>query len=161
MNIKVIYTLYFCHLMIALDFSSAELKLRRQDDKIYVFDPIRRKWLILTPEEHVRQYLLLYFINQMRYPASLIAVEKRIQVGNIFKRYDMVVYDRSHIPWMLVECKEPDTVIAEATLLQLLNYQRSVQCRYWMLSNGHQHFCADSKDIHHIQWLDELPAYGF
>jgi len=145
--------------MIHTDFSTIQLKLRQTDRKTSVFDPIRKKWLILTQEEHVRQYMIHYLTETMQYPASLLAVEKMIKVGNVNKRFDIVVYDRDHRPWMLVECKAPDVPVSEKTLRQLLNYQRTMQCNYWLLTNGHQTFCADACDVQNIKWLTSLPAY--
>lgn len=145
--------------MIAIDFSNIQLTLRQTNGKTFVFDPIRKKWLILTHEEHVRQYMLLYLINIMQYPSAKIAVEKNIKVGNVNKRFDIVVYNRNHKPWMLAECKAPEVAISEKTLQQLLNYQRTVQCNYWLLINGRQTFCADARDVQDIKWLASLPAY--
>jgi hypothetical protein len=145
--------------MITTDFSTIQLKLRQTDGKTHVFDPVRKKWLILTPEEHVRQYMIGYLTGIMQYPAPLLAVEKTIKVGNVNKRFDIVVYSRNHIPWMLVECKAPEVPVTEQTLHQLLHYQRVVQCNYWLLTNGHQTFCANACDVQNIAWLNSLPAY--
>ena len=145
--------------MISLDLSNVHLKLRQAGDKTTVFDPIRKKWLILTPEEHVRQHIIHYLINTVQYPASLIAVEKNISVGKLKKRYDIVVYNRDHKPWMLVECKAPEVPVSENTLRQLLSYQSTIQSSYWLLTNGHQAFCADARDVENIKWLLSLPEY--
>ena len=145
--------------MITLDFSGIHLKIKQENDKPFVFDPIRKQWVSLTPEEHVRQYVIHYMTEGMQYPKSMLSVEKKIMVGNLAKRFDIVVYNREHKPWMLVECKAPEVIISEATLYQLLNYQRTAQCNYWMLTNGHQTFCADACDIQNIKWLDSLPPY--
>lgn len=145
--------------MIQIDFSDISHQLKKEAGKIYVFDLIRKKWLVLTPEEQVRQYLVQFMIQQLGYPKGMIAVEKNIKVGNLNKRFDIVVYNRQHEPWMLIECKAPEIPITDTALHQLLNYQRSIQCRYWMLSNGHQHFCADAGNIQDIKWLTELPLY--
>jgi hypothetical protein len=145
--------------MISLDFSTIQLKLRQAEGKTSVFDPIRKKWLLLTQEEHVRQYMIHYLAGTMQYPSSLTAVEKTINVGNVTKRFDIVVYSRDHIPWMLVECKAPEVPVSEKTLRQLLNYQRTMQCHYWLLTNGHQTFCADASDVQNIKWLTSLPAW--
>jgi hypothetical protein len=145
--------------MISVDYSSIHLKLRQSEGKTFVFDPIRKKWLILTPEEHVRQHMICYLADVMQYPTSLIAVEKTIKVGNVIKRFDIVVYSREHKPWMLAECKAPEISISEKTLQQLLNYQRTVRCSYWLLTNGHQTFCADACNVQEIKWLTSLPAY--
>jgi hypothetical protein len=146
--------------MIAPDFGSITLKLRKVDSQTSVFDPVRKKWLVLTPEEHVRQYMIAYLSEMLQYPLALIAVEKSIRLGNLTKRYDIVVYDRNHQPWMLVECKAPDVDVTEATLNQLLHYHNVMQCQYWMLTNGRQTFCADARDHGNIQWLLSIPAYN-
>ncbi len=146
--------------MISTDLEKIKLQLRRAGDKTTVFDPIRKKWLVLTPEEHVRQYMICYLTETMLYPASLLSVEKTIQVGKLSKRFDIVVYSRDHMPWMLVECKAPEIPVSEKTLHQLLSYQGTVQCNYWMMTNGHETFCADACDIQNIKWLTSLPVYG-
>ena len=145
--------------MIPLDFSNIQLNLRRTGEKTTVFDPVRKKWIILTPEEHVRQYIIQYISGVMQYPLPLIAVEKTILVGKLNKRFDIVVYNRDHKPWMLAECKAPEIPLSEKTLYQLLNYQSKVQCRYWLLTNGRQAFCADAGDPQQIKWIGSLPAY--
>ena len=146
--------------MIALDLTKVELKLKHEGGKAFVFDPVRKGWFVLTPEEHVRQHLLYYLVDVLQYSVSMMAVEKKIMVGNMSKRFDIVVYGNEHKPWMLIECKAPEVPITEKTLQQLLNYQRSIQCRYWVLSNGRQLFCADGNDIERIEWLSALPAYS-
>lgn len=143
-----------------IDFSGVELKLGRTGGRTTVFDPVRRKWVALTPEEHVRQYVLYYMINVVHYPTGMLSVEKAIMVGNRTKRFDIVVYNREHKPWMLVECKAPEVPISQKTLEQLLSYQRSVQCSYWLLTNGHQTYCADACDVSDIKWLESLPVYN-
>jgi hypothetical protein len=145
--------------MIFPDFSAVQLKLRHADNKAYVFDIVRKKWLVLTPEEHVRQHIIQYMATVMQYPVSLMAVEKNIKVGDLNKRFDIVVYNREHKPWLLAECKAPEIPVSEKTLMQLLNYQRTVQCNYWLLTNGHETFCADACDVQDIKWLTSLPVY--
>ncbi len=142
--------------MIPIDLSNIHLKLRHTGDKVSVFDPVRKKWIILTPEEHLRQHILHYLADVMQYPLSLISVEKNIKVGNLNKRFDIIVYSRDHKPWLLVECKAPDVPVSEKTLHQLLNYQGVVQCSFWLLTNGHQTFCADARDTENIKWLTSL-----
>lgn len=145
--------------MLSLDFTGINLKLKQEEGKTMVWDPVRKIWVVLTPEEHVRQYLLQYFIHVMQYPSSLIAVEKKIQVGDLSKRFDIVVYNREHKPWLLAECKAPEIPLSEKTLHQLLSYHNAMQCRYWLVSNGHSAFCADANNIHQIKWLVDLPGY--
>lgn len=146
--------------MIELDIDDINLRLKKEAGKTYVYDPVRKKWVVLTPEEHVRQYLLQYLLLKLQYPASLIAVEKQITLGTQTKRFDIAVYSRDHIPWLLAECKAPEVSITDSTLQQLLRYHNSMQCNYWLISNGHQTFCANACNVQDIQWMNELPAYG-
>lgn len=146
--------------MIAIDFTGIALKLKQEAGKTFVFDPVRKKWLVLTPEEHVRQYFIYYLKERLQYPLSLIAVEKKIMAGSMPKRFDIVVYNRNHTPWMLVECKAPEVPITEYTLNQLLQYHRAMPCNYWVLTNGHQTFCANAGAIDQITWVNELPLYN-
>ena len=145
--------------MIFTDDTRIVLKQKQEEGKTKVWDLVRLKWIVLTPEEHVRQYLLAYLIDTLHYPVSLISVEKAIQVGTMNKRFDIVVYNRNHQPWMLVECKAPEVPVSEQTLHQLLSYQQTIQCRYWLLTNGHQTLCADATAINNIVWLTSLPTY--
>jgi hypothetical protein len=142
-----------------IDYANLSLKLRNDEKGSFVYDPVRRKWLVLTPEEHVRQLTISYLTQTLKYPVSLLAVEKNIKVGGLNKRFDIVVYSRNHQPWMLIECKAPEVPVSEQTLYQLLNYQNVVQCKYWLLTNGHQTYCADACNIEDIKWLSSLPAY--
>jgi hypothetical protein len=145
--------------LIQLDITDIQLRLRKNEEKTQVFDPVRKRWLILTPEEHVRQYIIQVLIQKLDYPIAMLSVEKQIEVNGMVKRFDVVVYNREHKPWMLVECKAPEIMISEATLHQLLNYQSNIQGKYWLLTNGHQTFCADANNVEEIKWLSELPAY--
>ncbi len=146
--------------MIQVDITTAPLKLKQENGKAMVFDSIRKKWLVLTPEEHVRQYFVSYLVHRLQYPASMVAIERKILTGNMPKRFDIAVYNRAHQPWMLIECKAPEVPVSEATLHQLLQYHNNLQCRYWVLTNGHQVYCADAGDVTNIQWLNSLPAYN-
>jgi hypothetical protein len=96
----------------------------------------------------------------MAYPKGLISVEKEIRVNQLKKRYDIVVYDGFQKPWMLIECKEGGVPISDKTLTQLLRYHQVLQCPFWMLTNGHQHFCA-KVDAGRAEWLYTLPVYDF
>lgn len=146
--------------MISIDFSNIQLNLKKDDSKTYVFDEIRRKWLVLTPEEYVRQYFIKYIVSQ-GYSASKIAVEKAIRVNNLTKRFDIVVFDGNHEPLIIVECKAPEVNIDDKVLSQLLSYHSVLKCKYWVLTNGVSTYCADAGDIANIQWLTLFPANNF
>ena len=146
--------------MISLPLHEVQLQLRANSaGQPTVFDPVRKRWFVLTPEEHVRQLLLSYLLHTMRYPASLIAVERTLNAGEIARRFDVVVYGRDHKPWLLIECKAPEVPITEASFHQLLSYQRHLGARYWILCNGIDTLCADATDPVAPHWLADLPAY--
>ena len=86
----------------------------------------------------------------------MIAVEKSIDVGGLRKRYDIVVFDRAHTPWMLIECKRPDVAINKDVLWQVATYHNLLQCPYWLMTNGHTTYCAEVKDANCINWLPHL-----
>ena len=92
--------------MIKIEYPAYEPKIKKEADKESIFDEVRKQWVVLTPEEWVRQNFLQYLIQVKKYPASLIAVEKEILLGDIKKRFDIVVYDKNHQPLMIIECKE-------------------------------------------------------
>lgn len=135
------------------------LDIRLEGQFRQVFDIVRKRWVSFSPEEHVRQALIHYLCNTLQYPVALIAVEKQVRLGTLNKRFDIVVYNREHRPWMLLECKAPDVPVSAATLFQLLQYQHSLQCRYWVLSNGISSFAADALLPDAITWLDTLPPF--
>lgn len=146
--------------MLQLPLLDHQLNIQQRNGRASVFDPVRKRWVVLTPEEHVRQLLLLHLLEIHAYPLSLIAVEKGLMVGTRRKRFDLVVYGRhDHQPWLLAECKAPDVPLTESVLHQLLDYHNQLQGRYWLITNGHQHFCADAADAASINWLQALPAY--
>lgn len=147
--------------MIQLPLLEIPIQTRMNHQRVQVWDTIRRRWVALTPEEHVRQCLLNWLMEKCHYPASLIAVEKGLQFGHTMLRYDALVFQRNTTkPWMLIECKAPEIAISEQVLQQALQYFGKLPgCRYWLLSNGRHCYCADTASSDAIQWLDSLPAY--
>ena len=92
--------------MIKIEYPPYQPEIKKEQDKEFIFDAFRKRWILLTPEEWVRQNFLQYLVRVKNYPASLIAVEKELRLGEMKKRFDIVVYDAGSRPWMLVECKE-------------------------------------------------------
>lgn len=110
-------------------------KLKTDNLKKQVWCIVRKKWVIFTKEEWVRQNWLNYLINEMHFPASLIAVEKEIRLGELKKRVDILVY-KNNSPWMLIECKEQEVPLSEQTIQQILSYQTALQTGILIISNG-------------------------
>lgn len=134
---------------------SVQERIREREGRTYIFDAIRKKEVVLTPEEWVRQQLIFHVVTQRNYPEGNLSVEKMIRLGEKQKRYDLLVYHRGS-PWLLLECKEENIPINKATLQQALSYVSSMKVEYLVLSNGHQVFC------YHLptqQWEQQFPNY--
>jgi len=112
------------------------LKWKESNGQRLVFDPIRKKWLVLTPEEWVRQHVLQYLLVVKGYPQAYIAVEKNMQLGELKKRFDLLVYNQEHKPWLMVECKAMDIQLSEAVLHQILRYNLAIPVSYLVITNG-------------------------
>ena len=121
--------------MISIEYPTFNFRIKTVMEKEWIFDELRKQWVRLTPEEWVRQNMLQYLIQIKKYPASLIAVEKEITVGELKKRFDILVY-RDSKPWMIIECKEMNVALSETVLKQVLNYNSSLQTPFVMISNG-------------------------
>ncbi|HEX7905339.1 MAG TPA: type I restriction enzyme HsdR N-terminal domain-containing protein [Chitinophagaceae bacterium] len=122
--------------MIRIEYPEPAFKIKTEGDKDFIFDTMRKKWLLLTPEEWVRQNFVQYLIQVKRYPSALIALEKEISLGELKKRFDILVYDTNHQPWMMVECKAAAIDMNEAVLQQVLRYNISVPVKYILITNG-------------------------
>ena len=123
--------------MIQIVFPSPEFRTERREGKEFIFDSIRRQWMVLTEEEWVRQNFIQFLIQTHGYPMALMAVEKEILLGELKKRFDILVYDKNHKPWMLIECKAPDVKLNDAVLQQLLRYHIKVPASFLIITNGH------------------------
>ena len=122
--------------MIKIEYPPYQPKIKEENDREFIFDEVRKKWIMLTPEEWVRQNFLQYLVQIKKYPASLIAVEKEIKLGDLKKRFDVVVYDNNTKPWMIVECKEMNIELDRSVLDQVLRYNISLKVPYLIITNG-------------------------
>lgn len=144
--------------MITIEYPSYQPKIKEETGKEFIFDEIRKKWVILTPEEWVRQNFLQYLVQVKNYPASLIAVEREIELADIKKRFDIVVYNSRYQPFMIVECKEMSVAIDQRTLDQALRYNIPLRVPYLVLTNGNYCF-AFSTANGVMQELHDIPLY--
>ncbi len=144
--------------MIKIVYPPYQPKIKQEQGREFIFDEIRKHWIILTPEEWVRQNFLQYLTRVKKYPASLIAVEKEIQLGDLAKRFDIVVYDRNTRPWMIIECKEMEVALTEQVLNQALRYNITLNVPFIVITNGTD--CYGFAGNHgKLKDLDELPEY--
>lgn len=140
-----------------IQFPTYQPQIKVENQKEFIFDPIRKQWIRLTPEEWVRQNFINYLIIEKKYPASLIAIEKEIRVGEMRKRFDILVYKESK-PWLIVECKELNTPINDAVTKQILTYNINLQVPYLIITNGNT---TNGLLISNGQFatIDVIPAY--
>jgi hypothetical protein len=123
-------------LNITLKYPLFKAKIKKQKNQTYIFDEIRKKWLVLSPEEWVRQHLINYLINHKNYPVNFISIEKELFLNNIKKRYDVVIYNKQLIPKILIECKAPYIELNTGVIEQALRYNLVLKANYVMITNG-------------------------
>ncbi len=122
--------------MMNINYPAPDFRIKKEGEKEFIFDSLRRKWLALTPEEWVRQNFVQYLLQVKKYPATLIALEKEIRLGELRKRFDILIYDTLHQPWMMIECKAAIIKLDEKVLEQILRYNISVPVSYLIVTNG-------------------------
>ncbi len=145
--------------MIKITYPSYSYKIKEVDGKEVIFDARRKCWVRLTPEEWVRQNFIQYLLQVMGYPGSLIAIEKELQLGELKKRFDILVYDRNHLPWMMIECKAMHVPLTDEVLHQLLRYHIAVPVPYLVVTNGN-HCAAFEKIEGKLVSLESFPVFG-
>ena len=144
--------------MLTINYPEQRFQVKQESGKDFIFDTLRKKWLLLTPEEWVRQNFVQYLIQVKKYPATLIALEKMISLGELKKRFDILVYDKEHRPWMMIECKAPAIRLDETVLQQLLRYHLSIPTGFLVITNGEYSYGWQKKD-QRLQLLQELPEW--
>lgn len=146
--------------MIKIEFPKDQIKIQQRQSINEIFDVVRKKWLVLTPEEWVRQNIIQYLLTIKNYPLSLIAIEKEIKLGELRKRCDIVVYNRNMLPWMIIECKEMNVALSEKTLEQILRYHISLPAEFLIITNGSYSFGFQKKDGAFIE-INHFPEFNF
>ncbi|MCH7410095.1 type I restriction enzyme HsdR N-terminal domain-containing protein [Belliella sp. DSM 111904] len=143
-----------------LNFPSFEFKIQNDEEgRLMVFDSLRKKFLVLTPEEWVRQHIVQVLLNEYSYPKSLFAVEKGLKYNTLQKRFDVLVYNRSGAPFLLIECKAPGVKLSQLTLSQVCTYNQTIQAPYLGITNGKQHIFLtfDTETNKYVQ-ISDLPT---
>lgn len=144
-----------------LNFPTYNFRFKNSENKTAIFDEIRKKFIILTPEEWVRQNVVQYLIQQKKYPKSLINVEKLLKINGLVKRYDVVVFNNDGSIFILVECKAPEIKISQQTFDQIARYNMTLNAEHLMVTNGHNHyFCQMDFENERYSFMRELPDYG-
>ena len=143
-----------------LQFPTYTFRFKNSENKIAIFDEIRKKFILLTPEEWVRQHVVQFLLQEKNYPKSYINVEKLIKINSLTKRYDIVVYQPNGELFLLIECKAPEVKINQETFNQIARYNLVLNAKYLMVSNGLNHyFCKIDFENEKYVFLEELPSF--
>jgi hypothetical protein len=146
--------------LIKLNFPVYSFRFKNSENKVAIFDEIRKKFILLTPEEWVRQHTVQFLLQDKKFPKSYINVEKLIKINDLSKRYDVVVFQPNGEIFLLIECKAPEVPISQNTFDQIARYNLVLKAKYLMVTNGLNHyFCQMDFENEKYLFLNELPAH--
>lgn len=144
-----------------LDFPAYNFRIKSSENKRQIFDPIRKKFIALTPEEWVRQHVIQFLSKDLNYPKSLINVEREIQLHGTRKRYDIIVFNPDGSIHLIVECKAPVIAITQATFDQIARYNLALDATFLMVTNGLTHYyCQMDFTAQRYVFLKNIPLYS-
>jgi hypothetical protein len=146
--------------MFKLNLPDFNFTLRKEEGKVWIFDMIRKKYIVLTPEEWVRQHFIHYLINHLNYPKSLFRIEGSLTYNKLQKRSDIVIHDRAGKPWMLVECKAPNIKLTQKAFNQVAVYNMTIGARFIAVTNGMAQYCfkpLEQGEVSHLTAFPEFP----
>lgn len=143
-----------------LNLPAFDYKLKKQGERLYIFDPVRRKYLVLTPEEWVRQHLLHYLVAHLGYPKGLLTTETGLLYNGMQRRSDLLIRDVQGHPYLLAECKAPEVPLTNEVFRQISIYNQTLQASLLLVSNGMQHFCCKfNPQSNSWEFLPEIPSW--
>jgi hypothetical protein len=146
----------FGHTMLKIEYPAYHPRIKKENNTEFIFDEIRKKWVVFTPEEWVRQNFLQYLVQVQKISPSLIAVEKELSIHDVKKRFDIVVYNKETQPFILIECKETGVALTESVLQQVLRYHSVIRAPYIIITNG-TYTCAFSTGPGELTTLSDFP----
>ena len=141
-----------------LNFPSYNFRFKNSENKVSIFDTIRKKFILLTPEEWVRQHTIQFLLQEKNYPKSYLNIEKLIKINDISKRYDIVVFQPDGTIFLLIECKAPEVKITQETFDQIARYNLTLKAQYLMVTNGLNHYFCQMDFVNETYiFLNDLP----
>lgn len=144
-----------------LNLPSYTFKTKSNENKMLIFDNLRKKYVVLTPEEWVRQHFVEYLVKEKNYPVSLIAIEKQLTINNRKKRTDILIFNSNGKPNIIVECKAPSVKITQDTFDQIARYNLKLDADYLVITNGLEHYyCSLDKENETYVFLRDIPSYN-
>ncbi len=144
-----------------LKLPSYPFRLKKENKRQFIFDAFRRKFVALTPEEWVRQHFAMYMVNGLNYPQNLLSVEYTLVFNTLRKRCDIVVFDRTGKPVVIVECKAPSIAINQRTFDQIATYNLQLNVPLLIVTNGLNHYCCSmNRETKTYTFLQQIPEFS-
>ncbi|CAN5325299.1 type I restriction enzyme HsdR N-terminal domain-containing protein [soil metagenome] len=146
--------------MTPLNLPAYDFKVKKSEGKVWIFDIMRKKFVVLTPEEWVRQHFVSFLIQEHHYPKALFKIEGGLTYNKLQKRSDILIYNREGKAWMLVECKSPTIKLSQRAFNQVAIYNMTIGAKYLAVTNGMVHFCCEAPMPGQAgKFLEEFPEF--
>ena len=143
-----------------LNLPEYSFQIKKQKEKLFIFDSLRKRYVKLTPEEWVRQHFIRFLIEEKSYPAAYLAIEKQLNMNGMKKRCDAILYNVNVEPILIIELKAPNVLISQATFDQVAVYNAKLKVDFFMISNGIEHFCCRvNTENARYEYFSEIPDY--
>ena len=148
--------------MLQLNLPEYNFRIKKKDEKLFIFDSQRKRYVSLTPEEWVRQHFIRFLIEEKGYPAAYLALEEELSMNGMKKRCDAILYNEYALPIMIIELKAPSVIITQTTFDQVAVYNSKLKVGYFMISNGIEHYCCkvDTENSRY-EFFPEIPSFSF
>ena len=144
-----------------LNFPTYRFHFKNRENKRFIFDEIRKKFVVLQSEEWVRQHCVRFLMTIKKYPKSLINIEKKLVINGLTKRYDIVVFNTDGTIHLIIECKSPNIIIGQNTFDQIARYNSVLNASYLMVTNGLNHYyCSMDFSAKQYHFLTDIPDYS-
>lgn len=147
--------------MLQLNLPQYSFRIKKQNEKLVIFDSQRKRYVALTPEEWVRQNFIRFLIEEKGYPAAYLAIEKQLNMNGMKKRCDAILYNEHAQPFLIIELKAPNVAISQATFDQVAVYNAKLKVDFFIISNGIEHFCCKvNLKTSRYEFFSEIPDFN-
>jgi hypothetical protein len=147
--------------MLQLNLPQYSFRIKKQNEKLVIFDSQRKRYVALTPEEWVRQNFIRFLIEEKGYPAAYLAIEKQLNMNGMKKRCDAILYNEHAQPFLIIELKAPNVAISQATFDQVAVYNAKLKVDFFIISNGIEHFCCKvNLETARYEFFPEIPDFN-
>lgn len=148
--------------MLQLNLPQYSFRIKKQNEKLVIFDSQRKRYVALTPEEWVRQNFIRFLIEEKGYPAAYLAIEKQLNMNGMKKRCDAILYNEHAQPFLIIELKAPNIAITQATFDQVAVYNAKLKVDFFIISNGIEHFCCKvNLETARYEFFPEIPNFNY